>query len=461
MRTHKSIFFDPPKIGPKSTLRKYLRSSGWKPRSTSPIGCFPSLDFDTAPLGWLTASLNFFTIPSFSCNVIEVHGKVNMVIAFLISSFFKKSTQEDQDQLRLAFKLGDEDSVNEILLKNPICVRRRGKIPDRWKDALLRFYNKYAKNISHIETDSINWEKVKTVFSSAAQKAKENDTFCLQLLPAGQANCSILCQEQKDKARKAIGIFDLGIEEKTTKKMIYNVLNYSSEVRFVLISHYDFDHISAFPRVARNLKKCQWLAPIPSKKYPTLATVQMVNQLSKFANVCFIPNDCLLLPITLHIGPGTTLTILQGHQTRVSKRYKWTNSAENAHCLISFLQGPHGSILLPGDALYANFPVPFSPTFLVVPHHGCFYDGSINKKLFSNLQESFVFSYITTSKPRYPHPNKQHLKTLIGPSVKHPRPVYRFQNEQANNWVFSGIAKAKQIDKLTTKIAGETKKWVL
>jgi len=131
-------------------------------------------------------------------------------------------------------------------------------------------------------------------------------------------------------------------------------------------------------------------------------------------------------------------------------------SERNARCLISQINHGRESILIPGDSLYFNFPTTFQPTKMIIPHHGCYYEGetSLPNINLGKLKETFVFCGPSR---KYSHPNVTHIKRFLNSSRDN---VFRFKNKKvAQNVIYDGKHAKKGFEDFTTQIDSEYFDW--
>lgn len=249
------------------------------------------------------------------------------------------------------------------------------------------------------------------IFNKSETKNKDLD-LKLRIYNVGQANCSCLFINNLPGV-----FFDLG-SMKHNKKL-YSDFNNFTDV-YVIISHFDNDHINAYNRFfpKKNRNKIKIIFPYEN----SIANLPINAQIFLF---CAYLLNFELYPLSLdkmkiNIFDNDLVCIFQGKYVNTINKI----TRRNALSLICVVNYNDNSVLIPGDSLYENFPTFFTPNHVIIPHHGCKckYYGT---NLLPNIDEtkvikSFVFCGPSMS---YKHPNFAHLKHYFNDKMQI---VYRF-----------------------------------
>ncbi len=238
----------------------------------------------------------------------------------------------------------------------------------------------------------------------------------IECLNVGQANFSIGYNRAEDSP---LACFDIGIlsskQAGINRKYAIDKISTLDEKGIVVISHYDYDHINGRRYISQAAFDRIWILP-QKRLSPTPSERRLLNQL-KPGN-CIFRNDIDygITPFdpAQHILTIGNIEIYQGNANKVDPNQ---STLENARCLICLVKKKK-SILFPADCLYAEFPCPFKVDYLVIPHHCCFYDGTIKNIDISQLKRLIIFAGPNN---RYKHPDITHLDKLTPTDYKNVR----------------------------------------
>lgn len=138
------------------------------------------------------------------------------------------------------------------------------------------------------------------------------------------------------------------------------------------------------------------------------------------------------------------ISILQGQHLN-----HYPNSKLNSQGLIFLYRNNKGSLLIPGDVMYYNFPIEFNANKIILPHHGCSLPSKfkISNLDLNTLEEAFVFCGPSKA---YHHPNKEHLEQIFTNNVK----IYRFENEK-NRCIFNRLNQ-ETADNVCHRLTGDS-----
>lgn len=291
-------------------------------------------------------------------------------------------------------------------------------------------------------------EKINNLIPREPFIAGSNDLFLdtngikklsFKMFNVGQANCSCLIANGKP-----IAIFDLGCQRINPE--LSNTIDFFNNGN-IFISHFDNDHINFGKRL---FKKDHANIRI---FYPALQDLDSLSISAKIFLVGLSFTKYELCPVVLYKNEIIDLGIVKIFQgVDVGKNYN--SSLSNSKCLIALIKNKK-SILVPGDALYKNFPISYKPNYLIIPHHGCKLDPDayLTNIDISNLEEAFVFC---GPNRKYKHANLTHLKHFSDCKIKRFR---RTHNQYDGNEIFNGNATIERKDDFTELEDGFSTIW--
>lgn len=270
----------------------------------------------------------------------------------------------------------------------------------------------------------------------------------LKIYDVGQANCSSLYINDKLTI-----FFDLG-------SMKYNSILYKDFDNFmdgyVFISHFDNDHINAYNHFFLKKKKRNVKIIFPYEKsiYKLSFNAQIFLFCAYISNYELYP--VILKENNLKIFNNDFITLYQGIYIKSSIN-KITK--RNALSLICQIKHNKNSVLIPGDALYDNFPNYYDINHIIIPHHGCKYNC---QKCFTNISENKILKSFVFCGPSkvYKHPNYDHLKHFYNDKKQ---VVYRFEynKRKFKSGIFENDKEIKKEDDFTTLINKKYINWNL
>lgn len=224
-------------------------------------------------------------------------------------------------------------------------------------------------------------------------------------------------------------VFDLGLRGSNVRPLIVNLLENLSFFGYVIISHYDYDHINAIKYLnSEAIKYRTWYLPNPDNLCKP-SILAFFNKLSS-SNIKIIP-DNYDNSKPIKIG---NITIYKGLKPK-KDRHQSTN--DNSGGLIVMIKSEidtnyEKKMLIPGDALYQDFPIDFSNEmieYLVIPHHCCYYDVPIQNINIENIKK--VFIPVSKGHIGYRHPSINHLRNYYRSGLD----IYRYDYQR--NFLFT------------------------
>lgn len=293
--------------------------------------------------------------------------------------------------------------------------------------AALRYMEAYNASLRNLQDAGVE-EAL-----SAARSFLRGGIDYIECMNVGQANFSIGRSGADDRP---LACFDIGIRtskrQGTNPSYPVNQLKALDGNGIVVISHYDYDHISGYQYISGAARKRIWILP-ERRPSPSSAERRLLNQLVP-QNCIFRRNvDYAVTPFdpAKHILSIGNIEIYQGNARKLDS---CQSTQENARCLICLVKKGK-SILLPADCLYKEFPTSFQADYMAVPHHCCFYDEPIKNIDTVRLEELIVFA---GPNDMYKHPNTTHLDRLISSSLRSVKVICLMNH---NNYCFQARVK--------------------
>lgn len=269
-----------------------------------------------------------------------------------------------------------------------------------------------------------------------------SENWSLRVYNVGQANCSCLLEKEIPHT-----LFDIGCARRnySLQKLIRNLNNAN-----IIISHFDSDHINYF----------HFLFNQKNEKiniyFPFKSDLNFLPPHELFVILSSMIMGYNLIPVNLtsdNFINASGIKIYQGHYARKVAKFI---TIQNAESLICYFKLKGENVLIPGDALYDNFPIKFEATYLIAPHHGCKYQ--CEGKL-PNIDEDIIKNVFIFCGPnkKYHHPNLTHIKHF----KKENTIVCRFNNPKADkNIIFENDDPVKKELDFTDKKDGTFKNWL-
>lgn len=299
------------------------------------------------------------------------------------------------------------DQVNSYFWVNPNPSQQTSQ---NLLEKFQAFYSNYSKNrIVLLEKSSrdLNY------FTSSKDFSKKSVN--LRTFSVGQANFSGLFY---GKSRTPDCVFDIGCKNPTP----INIRRFRKidSNGYVVLSHFDSDHINGSLYLLDRAFLRKWIMPeLPN--IPFSATLiglldRMVSATGGRPNLFIIPNNSFSsspFSICINQRPSCSVDIYTGKvKPNGDPLDKNQSTSENAHSLICDVYvDKNKRALLPGDALYKEFPKTFRPKYFLVPHHGCKYVGSLSHIAFKHIKKMFVLCRCP-GHFGYHHPNLSHYQRL-------------------------------------------------
>lgn len=332
----------------------------------------------------------------------------------------------------------NEDEINEILWNNPIFINRENRVDE---EAIREVEKQKGTYRECIEKGEANPEDVQRRLNEALSGVAK--TPFVRTYAVGQANFSALFEDLD--SRSPIGVFDLGINE--NKKVLAPMIASSfSSNGFVLLSHFDSDHINGCQLLPPNSPIFQriWISHVSSKIAKQGTALQIFSCVPR-NNWFFLPAGSVLPCNHLEID------VAEATDPKTGKKLDpYQSSVENGTCVMAFIKYSR-SILLPGDALYGNFLHQFSPDYCLIPHHSCEYPVSIPPAKMDCSKVSAAFIPVSfTGQAGYHHPSITHFSQY--------KEVHRFTGfykpSSPRGAVYYDKNEASQVDAVTKKESG-------
>jgi hypothetical protein len=351
----------------------------------------------------------------------------------------------NQDLLQDVF---DQDEVNAYFWNHPLSF---GAINTTLSSKIEDFYSYYLVN-RRIMLRLSSKRPIDNAFDGA-NDLNLKSSVKLRTFAVGQANFSGLFYGH---SRIPKCVFDLGCKDASnlnTKR--FHAIDSDG---YIVISHFDSDHINGFKYLQPRAYQRKFIMPsLPNVPF-SATLISFVNEIAAKTNlnpnIYLIPNGAYQTsPYQLQIlgRPVSIVDIYTGVVQRNGYRADpYQSTAENARGLICNIStvGGDKQALVPGDALYGNFPTRFSPSYLFVPHHGCDYGQSIQTINPAVLEKAVVLcSY--NGHLGYHHPNLSHYKILL--KLKKGHRWFRFIQKRSRPLIFNGAVPLRDHHSLKTK----------
>lgn len=419
----------------------------------------------------IIATLNFFNIS----NEDEISKKVNLnsddfgcidffkdehfsKIYNIIKKYYQKwewkfsqVTRKRSDSENVANVENVENVENDFLFINRELSHMVFSLN---KKSLVKAYKKnekfninYKKDLAFINKNisKNNNNKLMKLINKSFIKNPE-----LYVYNVGQANTSGLFFNSN---KIPFGIFDIGNCNNSNVE-VENMYRKLDETGFILVSHYDNDHINRYDQLSNKAWKRFFILPEFSLIKLTSTYRKFIDKIRKESPMIIYIKDNSLKGEYLDLGH---IRIYQGDTTNMSS---YQSTQENTHSLVSLIRfNDQNKALLPGDALYEEFPESEigNVDYLVLSHHGCKYNHKIEIKV---NKGAFVFVR-SPSQDKYKHPHKTHIeRSRNALSSKNDHCIYRFiNNKSSNNFLWNDSS--KEIDDKTKAVSGDYMKFEL
>ena len=365
-------------------------------------------DFDFYEKIILNESINQKTrIPRVGCFEQIIETKVFKKL-FGIDFSLSKDNNEQEKTI---------ETINEEL--SSIIISFEG---DRYKR--LDSFEGYSK-LNNLLKVVVATNQTAFTFRSAFLSSEEKKT--MRLFNVWQANCSALYCGTK------VGVvFDLGNKNGKNREPVTMLTKElanknDGDVLFV-ISHFHDDHVNLANHIPyEKLDNALFVFPF----------VEKPNSICFKARLMILSAYKYGIPMFFMFNSVPTPTRIGGVDLyKGSVKHSISeNEAMNAESVIAELDLDGKRILIPGDSLYEFWPKRFSPTHLIVPHHGCEYTNSMGNIDLNNVKEAFVSSKFNV---RYHHPNVLHINNFENGRVV----LFSYNTDKQDNKMFIGKERA-------------------
>lgn len=293
-------------------------------------------------------------------------------------------------------------------------------------------YNDYIEGKRNSEDQTEQKEKINIQMFS---ENKEDFINYIKVYDVGNANFSIGYNSNDEK----VVVFDLGFRSSRKKDEIIDEFSTIDSNGYVVISHFDYDHINGYIHLEDEAFNRDWYLPYDSPKINSTITEQKL-----FKKIPIYKRNVLKDGISKKI---LNVNIFKGEWS--SKESNQSNK-RNSNGLISVIDN-NRNCLIPGDSLYLNFPQKYDIKeidTIIIPHHCCNYNYKTKPDIinFNNITQAFVPT--NGGRKKYKHPNVTHLNMFNKESL------IRFQYTNAGencNFIFKDNYKS-EIDNVTKSI---------
>ncbi len=365
-------------------------------------------DFDFFEKIILNESINQKTrIPRVGCFEQVIETKVFKELFKM--DFNLSSKKEEQEEII--------ETINEKL--SSIVISFEG---DRYKR--LDSFERYSK-LNNLLKVVVATNQTAFTFRSASLSGEEKKT--MRLFNVWQANCSALYYGTK------VGVvFDLGNKNGKNREPVTMLTKElanknDGDVLFV-ISHFHDDHVNLANHIPyEKLDNALFVFPFTEKPNTICFKARlMILSAYRYGIPMFFFADNV--PMPAKIGD---IDLYKGS----AKGSISENEKMNADGVIASFELGDKKILVPGDSLYEFWPKRFSPTHLIVPHHGCEYTNSMGNIDLNNVKEAFVSSKFNV---RYHHPNVLHINNFKSGKVV----LFSYKTDKQDDKMFIGKKRA-------------------
>ncbi len=237
----------------------------------------------------------------------------------------------------------------------------------------------------------------------------DNLKLVYRVYDVGQANCSAILSFNEENDYKVVCVFDLGCERRKRKNAALNdMLNKIDASTTIIISHFDSDHYNLIQN-KQLPPTVRWLfsstAPTSkkgSKIFQLLLT--LATQKSRTGNIYY------------YNAPYQLSNYLRIEEKQDNNKDLYQSTVLNANSVISIIETEKNNILIPGDALYHDFPQGVyntNYTVVLVPHHCCYYPDPSQMDPYTEKLKELVnnnpIGIVQCGNNTYGHANISHL----------------------------------------------------
>ncbi len=231
-----------------------------------------------------------------------------------------------------------------------------------------------------------------------------------RVFDVGQANCSaILSFDENGIDYKVACVFDFGCEKtKRNNVQLKDMIKNIDDSTTIIISHFDSDHINLI-QYNRLPPTIRWLfssTPPKSKKGYKLfqLLLSIATRKSSSGN------------IYIYDAPYRLSNYLRIEEKQDNSKDNYQSTILNANSVISIIETNKNRILIPGDALYHDFPQGVfntDYTVVLIPHHCCYYPSPNSRDCYTNIINTIVsnttIGIAQCGNNTYGHANVSHL----------------------------------------------------
>ena len=231
-----------------------------------------------------------------------------------------------------------------------------------------------------------------------------------RVFDVGQANCSaILSFDQEEKDYTVACVFDLGCEKtKRNNTKLKNMIRKIDGSTTIVISHFDSDHYNLI-QYTQLPPTVRWLFPsTPPKTKKGFKLFQLLLSIAtKKSNTG---------KLYIYDGPYHLTNYLRIEEKQDNTKDLYQSTVLNANSVISIIETNKNRILIPGDALYHDFPQGVFNTYytvVLIPHHCCYYPSPLSGDSYADIINKIVnnetIGIAQCGSNTYGHANISHL----------------------------------------------------
>lgn len=294
-------------------------------------------------------------------------------------------------------KINKINQVNQILTK--IAFVSEKKYVNTAQDFLNIITEQYVNAYNHFTAQkNIDLAIKKAEEIVANNEVSDIDGYTVRVFNVGQANCSAVFLKN---STNPYCIFDIG--DCNSNGSLKSFLAKMSDNGFVMISHYDRDHINLYNELGYNaLKRVFIVHELPSYKLSSTFLFFIWKLYCNNTPLIVIKDGSLT---TKPLSIGKFLSIYQGELLKMSK---YQSTTENTCSLIGKIKINNKIAVFPGDALEEEFDIGEEKIdLLMIPHHGCGYGKKVS---FTAAQAHLFVKHACNN--RYKHPALNHVSNF-------------------------------------------------
>lgn len=237
----------------------------------------------------------------------------------------------------------------------------------------------------------------------------DNLNLKYRVFDVGQANCSAILNFDGENNYKVACVFDLGCEkEKRNNYALNDMLNKIDYSTTIIISHFDSDHYNLI-QYNQLPPTVRWLfSSTPPKTVKGHKIFQLL--LTEATKKTYSGK------VYSYNAPYRLSNYLRIEEKQDNTKDLYQSTVLNANSVISILETRKNNILIPGDALYHDFPKGVFTTnysVVLIPHHCCYYPSPGKRDSYANIIRQIVkydpVGIAQCGKNKYGHANISHL----------------------------------------------------